>query len=169
MRSVETLTRYKAWADKLFFQCVSGLQVEQLTAEQPIIFGSLIRTLNHSYLMDFAWKCNLLGERHGLTMRNPIEHPDFRALRELQEAIDAWFVEYASALSSSELEAEIAFEFIGGGRGQMSRADVLLHVVNHTTYHRGHAADMLYHFNVMPPTTDLPVFLREARKTAAQG
>jgi uncharacterized damage-inducible protein DinB len=41
--------------------------------------------------------------------------------------------------------------------------DILLHVVNHTTYHRGHVADMLYHQSMSPPTTDLPVFLREEK------
>jgi uncharacterized damage-inducible protein DinB len=54
----------------------------------------------------------------------------------------------------------VDFEFIGGGRGAMSREDILLHVVNHTTYHRGHVADMLYHLGIFPPATDLPVFLR---------
>jgi uncharacterized damage-inducible protein DinB len=164
MRAIDTLTRYKAWADAVFFDCVSGLQEAQLVAAQPIVFGSLIRTLHHSYLMDYAWKCNLLGEPHGLTTRNPVEHPDFRTLRERQATLDAWFVAYASALPDSELDAGIEFEFIGGGQGRMSRADVLLHVVNHTTYHRGHAADMLYHFGVMPPATDLPVFLRESSR-----
>ena len=43
----------------------------------------------------------------------------------------------------------------------MSCRDILLHVVNHSTYHRGHAADILYHLGIAPPTTDLPVFLRE--------
>ena len=43
----------------------------------------------------------------------------------------------------------------------MSRRDIVLHVVNHTTYHRGHVADMLYDMGVFPPATDLPVFLRE--------
>ena len=49
----------------------------------------------------------------------------------------------------------------------MSRRDILLHVVNHTTYHRGHAADILYHLNIFPPTTDLPVFLKEQSVGAA--
>lgn len=43
----------------------------------------------------------------------------------------------------------------------MTRRDILLHVVNHATYHRGHAADILYYLDVFPPTTDLPVFLQE--------
>jgi uncharacterized damage-inducible protein DinB len=36
-------------------------------------------------------------------------------------------------------------------------------VVNHTTYHRGVVADCFYQIPSRPPTTDLPVFLRDAR------
>jgi len=43
----------------------------------------------------------------------------------------------------------------------MSRSEILLHVVNHGTYHRGHIADMVCHIPAEPPTTDFPVFLRE--------
>lgn len=48
----------------------------------------------------------------------------------------------------------------------MTRGDILLHVANHATCHRGHAADILYTLGVSPPNTDLPVFLRERRAGA---
>ena len=67
----------------------------------------------------------------------------------------------ASTNTSKQLSPNVAFEFIGGGQGQMTRSDMILHVVNHATYHRGHVADMLYHMSVSPPTTDMPVFLRD--------
>lgn len=57
----------------------------------------------------------------------------------------------------------MAATFIGGGPGALTRAEILLHVVNHTTYHRGHIGDMVYQIPAEPPTTDLPVFLRETR------
>jgi len=44
----------------------------------------------------------------------------------------------------------------------MTCGEMLLHVVNHGTYHRGLVADMMYQAGVTPPTTDLPVFLRDA-------
>ena len=44
----------------------------------------------------------------------------------------------------------------------MCRADILLHVVNHATYHRGHVAQMVNESGLPPPATDLPVFLRSA-------
>jgi uncharacterized damage-inducible protein DinB len=42
----------------------------------------------------------------------------------------------------------------------MARRDILLHVANHATYHRGNVASMMYQADTPPPTTDLPVFLK---------
>ena len=94
--------------------------------------------------------------------------PLFRGTAQWQLAIDAWYVMYVDDLAAHELDEIIDFTFIGGGNGSMSRNDILLHVVNHTTYHRGHVADMLHQVSVPIPTTDLPVFLREsaARRSA---
>ncbi len=164
MQYLEELVEYKAWANRLFYDCISELTEEHLTAAQPIIFGSLIRTLNHTCLMDFVWKSHLIGSGHGLTSRNPKEHPDFETLRRKQESLDEWFIEYTSSLSEEKCDEAIEFEFIGGGSGSMSRRNIILHVVNHGTYHRGHAADILYHFGTMPPATDLPVFIRHTER-----
>lgn len=161
MNYVQVLTRYKAWADDLFLSVVSTVPDSELTAPRPIFFGSLIRTLNHSYAMDYVWQSHLLGQPHGLTTRNPENCPGMGHLAAAQREIDKWYVDYANSLSGPELSEIVEFEFIGGGRGSMSRSDILLHVVNHTTYHRGHAADILYHLDIFPPTTDLPVFLKE--------
>lgn len=163
MNTVRMLTRYKAWADDLFLGTVSTLPASELAAPRPIVFGSLIRTLNHSYAMDFVWQCHLLGKAHGLATRNPENCPQLRELAAAQRTMDDWYVSYADSLSDGALADIVEFEFIGGGRGALSRSDILLHVVNHTTYHRGHAADILYHLGIFPPTTDLPVFLRAGR------
>jgi uncharacterized damage-inducible protein DinB len=160
VNAVRTLTRYKAWADDVFLSVIATLPESELIAPRPIYFGSLIRTLNHAYAMDFVWQCHLLGKTHGLATRNPVDHPALQDLVASQRQIDTWYVDYADSLSHDQLDEVVEFEFIGGGNGTMSRGDILLHVVNHTTYHRGHVADMLYHLNVFPPTTDLPVFLR---------
>jgi uncharacterized damage-inducible protein DinB len=57
----------------------------------------------------------------------------------------------------------VRFTLIGGNPGVMTRSEILLHIVNHCTYHRGFVADMFYQVPARPPTTDLPVFLRERR------
>jgi uncharacterized damage-inducible protein DinB len=68
-------------------------------------------------------------------------------------------------LSDAKAAEILNFEFIGGGLGCMSRGDILLHVINHTTYRRGHIGDMIYQIPAQPPTTDLPVYLRSVART----
>jgi uncharacterized damage-inducible protein DinB len=162
MSQLQTLTQYKVWADALFYEAVAALPEAELTAPRAIMFGNIIRTLHHSYAMDRVWQTHLLGEAHGYTTRNPVDHPPFNELRRLQTEMDAWYADYAKSLPASNEEEIVTFSFIGGGEGAMTRANIILHVVNHTTYHRGHVADMLYTVGKFPPTTDLPVFLRKA-------
>lgn len=159
---LQTLTRYKAWANDLLFQTLSELPESELVAERQIIFGNILRTLNHVYVMDVVWKAHLEGGSHGFSTRNPATSPSFIELRDAQKNIDAWFVRCAQGLVESASREIVDFTFIGGGAGSMSRADILLHVINHTTYHRGHIAGMIYQIPAHPPTTDLPVFLRDS-------
>lgn len=161
MTQMRMLACYKAWADDLFMAAVGALPLAELTAPRPIVFGSLIRTLHHVWAMDQVWRCHLLGQPHGLTSRNPEHCPELDELAVAQRQMDAWYVAYADTLTDADLQQVVDFVFIGGGRGSMTRGDILLHVVNHTTYHHGHVADMLYALQRMPPTTDLPVFLRD--------
>jgi uncharacterized damage-inducible protein DinB len=167
MNHVQTLTRYKAWADKLMLDAVAALPESARSMPQPIYFGSMIRTLHHAYAMDRVWQAHLLGVRHEYSTRNPEQHLPFDELRARQPEIDAWYVRYADSLDAHSLGQLVKFAFIGGDNGVMSRNDIVLHVVNHATYHRGQVADMLYHLSVAPPTTDLPVFLRESANSAA--
>jgi uncharacterized damage-inducible protein DinB len=167
MNHVQTLTRYKSWADRLMLDAVAALPEPARSMPQPIVFGSIIRTLHHVYAMDRVWQAHLLGVPHGYTTRNPERHLPFDELRAMQSEIDAWYVRYADSLDAQSLEQLVGFTFIGGGHGTMSRNDMVLHVVNHATYHRGHVADMLYHLSIAPPTTDLPVFLKERATGAA--
>ena len=160
MNAIQDLTRYKQWADDLLLAALSQLPPAELIAPRPIIFGSILRTLNHVHAMDQVWRCHLEGRPHGLTTRNPPECPAFDELDFLQREMDAWYVGYADALAPHALDEVVEFTFIGGGTGSMTRGEILLHVVNHATYHRGHIAGMMYALGTPPPTTDLPVFVR---------
>ena len=87
-------------------------------------------------------------------------HPELDALWRAQRAIDDWYIGYADALTQAGLDETVSFTLIGGNPGTMSRGDIVLHVVNHTSYHRGWVADLFFQVPKHPPTTDLPVYLR---------
>jgi uncharacterized damage-inducible protein DinB len=162
---LETLARYKAWANERLYAMLVGLSVDQLAAPTPIFAGSILRTLNHVYLMDVVWKSHLLGVSHGLTTRNPETAPPLAELRDAQRDIDAWYIDYAKTMTPETCNEVVDFTFIGGGEGSMQREDIVLHVVNYTTYHRGHVTAMLNQIGVQPQATDLPVFLRNTRSS----
>jgi uncharacterized damage-inducible protein DinB len=160
METIRKLVRYKAWADELLFAEVARMPAEALVAPQPIVFGNLLRTLNHVLAMDFVWQSHLLGRPHGLTTRNPADCPPLDEIARRQAAIDRWYVDYTQTLDAAAFDEAVAFVFIGGGPGRMTRADILVHVVNHGTYHRGHVAQIMRPLQP-PPVSDYPVFLKE--------
>lgn len=162
LHHLQMLTRYRKWADRLLYQSLAAVPEQALSEPQPIIFGSLLRTLHHTYCMDLVWKAHLEGVPHGLTSRNPDHCPAFEALHSAQADMDDWYVRYAASLDEASCDETLRFTFIGGGEGEMRRGEMLLHVMNHGTYHRGHVAMMMYGLSVPPPTTDLPVFLRDS-------
>ena len=88
--------------------------------------------------------------------------PTLAQLREQQQALDDWYILYADGLAGDVQSEVVHFRFVDGGEGAMTRGDMLLHVVNHKTFHRGYVADMMYQVPSKPPSMDLPVFLRDA-------
>lgn len=162
MDCLQRLVRYKAWANEQLFAAVGRMPEDALVAPQPIVFGNLLRTLNHVLAMDFVWQSHLLGKPHGLATRNPEHCPAFGPIVMQQAAMDRWYVEQVDAMAPAQRDEIVEFTFIGGGPGAMTRADIVLHAVNHGTYHRGHVAQMMRPLEPAP-VTDYPVFLKTFR------
>jgi uncharacterized damage-inducible protein DinB len=160
-RTARMLTRYNAWADRMIFDAVAALPEGEAEKDRKSLFKNIIHTLNHNCVIDLIWQAHLEGREHGYTARNTPDHPPLDELRRQQQAVDDWYIAWSDALSDAALDEKVNFTLIGGNQGVMTRGEILLHVVNHTTYHRGFVADLFYQVPARPPTTDLPVFLRE--------
>ncbi|MET3132602.1 putative damage-inducible protein DinB [Oxalobacteraceae bacterium GrIS 1.11] len=159
--NIHMLTRYKAWANQLIFSALGELPPEETLLQRRTRFGNMVHTLNHVYVIDAVFQAHLQGRPHAYTERNTPTHPPLAELWHTVQALDQWYMAYAESLSEGELEVSIPFEFIGGGDGVMTRGQMLLHIVNHGSYHRGFVGDMMYQAGALPPATDMPVFLRE--------
>ena len=169
LRNTRLMTRYCAWANSLLYLAIGELPEAELTRPRQSVFGNLIRTLNHVYTIDLVFQAHLEGREHGFKTRTPDVRISLAELQAAQAALDGWYVRYAEEMSDRVGEEVVDFTFIGGGEGAMSRGEILQHVVNHTTYHRGHIAAMMYQIPAKPPTTDLPVFLRNAALQTERG
>jgi len=161
IENTKMLVRYKAWADDITFSAVSKLPSAEITKQRKTRFGNIVHTLNHVYVIDDIFKAHLSGEKHHYTARNTDNHPHLSDLYKSQMTINRWYIDYVDSLSEELLNTIVNFQFIGGGDGAMSRLNILLHVINHSTYHRGFVGDMFYQIPAIPPANDLPVFLRD--------
>ena len=157
------LARYNAWANRLIFDAVAALPPAEATKERPSLFRNMVHTLNHNYVIDRIWQAHLEGRPHGYETRNTKDHPPLAELWKAQQEVDAWYIAWSEQLFDAALDEKVSFTLIGGNQGMMTRGEILLHVVNHTSYHRGFVADLFYQVpgGARPPTTDLPVYLRE--------
>lgn len=160
-RTIRTLTRYNAWADKMIYAAVAALPEGEATKPRDTLFKNIVHMLNHNYVIDRIFQAHLEGREHGYAARNTPDHPPLDALWPLQTEVDDWYVAWSDRVTPAELDERIEFTFVGGGEGAMTRAEIILHIVNHTSYHRGFVADLFYQVPARPPTTDLPVFLRD--------
>src|SRR4051812_44682236 len=155
------LTRYDAWSNKVMFDAVAALPEGEATKERKSLFKNIVHTLNHIYVIDLIWQAHLEGRAHGYTARNTPGHPPLAELWHLQQGVDNWYIGWSDKLSDAALGEKHEVELIGGNKSVMSRGEMLLHVVTHTNYHRGFAADLFFQVPARPPTMDLPVYLRE--------
>ena len=160
------LTRYNAWANKLTFDAVAALPAGEAEKERTSLFRNMVHSLNHNYVIDRIWQAHLEGREHGYAARNTPDYPPLAELWRVQQEIDAWYIAWSDKLSDAALDEQVRFTLIGGNQGVMTRGEILLHVVNHTSYHRGFVADLFYQVPARPPTTDLPVYLRERGRGA---
>ncbi len=164
--TLKMLVRYKAWANELTFKSVMNLPDGEALRPRPTRFGNMVHTLNHVYVVDDIFRHHLQGKKHHYISRNT-EHPSpLSDLWNAVQSMDRWYIELVDTWSVEDLSKVVHFEFVGGGKGVMTQEEIVLHLVNHATYHRGFVGDMMYQVPFTPPSNDLPVFIRDHYRKA---
>jgi uncharacterized damage-inducible protein DinB len=145
--TLERLFRYKAWANDELLTALAklggGAQVTKLA----------VKALSHSHVVDRIFLLHLRNARHSYTSANLIELPELDQLAADIRATDREYLDYVSTLDREQLAEQIEFTFTDGAPGRMSREEILLHVVNHGTGHRGQVSAVLL-LNGMTPAND---------------
>ncbi len=155
---LHSLFKFKAWANEDLFA-----EVERLDpATQQTERHAAIRLLNHIYVVDRIFAAHLSGEAHGYTGPNTPETPTLAALREAVVKSDRWYVDYVRTLPAERLSEHIAFTFTDGEKGNMSREEMLAHIITHGGYHRGVVGRILSQASIAPPRDIFTVYLHRA-------
>jgi len=161
-REAEQLFRYNVWANARFFDAAAELSKEQLEATAAGSFPSVVGTLGHIVGAEWVWLCRWIGENPA-GMPAWVAEKDLPALRARLATVEAERAVFLDGLGDADLERVVSYRSLSGQPCADPLSDMIRHVVNHSTYHRGQLVAMLRQLGQTPPSTDLILYLRVSK------
>ena len=147
---------YTAWAtDKILASC-GDVYDEDLRKDMGVSHTSLLGTLQHIYYADRVWRARLEGR--AINFADEGDGPAFAELTSVWPATLKDFRDYAEGLSDESANELFTYKNLQGKEITLTRAQAILHVVNHGTLHRGQVVALLRQMGKTPPSTDLVFF-----------
>ncbi|WP_256080889.1 DinB family protein [Massilia sp. YIM B04103] len=125
--------QYKQWTDKRTLDAVALIDSAQFPSE--LAFAR--QQLNHMVRVEEVFRARLLEKPEPHSTPNTEVVPELAELRERLSASNNWLLKYAESTPSDILTGKVHFRFLDGLDGTLSREEILFHMVNHGTYHRG--------------------------------
>lgn len=155
------LFAYTEWADDRILKCVERLGETAWTQSLGGGFPTLIETLSHLVLTEWSWGQRWMGT---LPTKRPswADAPTPSTLRAELAAVEADRRAFLEGIVDEDLRQPLTYTLLSGETGAQPFQDLLLHVVNHSTYHRGQAASMIRRLGHAPPATDYLVYAASA-------
>lgn len=157
---------YNAWANRRLYDTAEALGEEARQRDLNAFFASLHGTLNHILVADRVWMDRLEGAPNEFMKSyrlDTVTHPEWSELRRARDAMDTRIKAYLDRLTDEEMREPFSYDDSSGGRHQNIPLDVLPHVFNHQTHHRGQAHTLVKQLGGDPPSLDMVQFLRGAK------
>jgi len=153
-------TRYNLWANKCLADAMELLSDEQVNLEMASSFPTIRKTVYHLWGAEDIWKRRLTQTPTDTWASKNFEGTFSEALKNWQET-SQWFIDYISEADDSFLLSPITYKNLAGNQYTNSVKEIVHHVMNHSTYHRGQLITMLRQAGVTQlPATDYIAFLR---------
>ena len=160
-RDVRRLFAYDRWANGRILAAAQRLSAEEFTRELGASFGSVRGTLIHIMWGEKRWLQRWLD---GSRLPDPAasEFTDVPSLEAAWQKLQLEREAFAASLTDERLQSNMDVK-----GHNFTLGELIQHVLNHSTYHRGQVVLLLRQLGNTPPATDYGFFLIETRETAA--
>lgn len=138
---LKRLFEYDDWANR---EVVTSLQ------KLPYAPHKAVRLMAHVVAVEYVWLARLKGQA------DPAVWPEWTVaeISRQREALPNIVAEYFKSEAAGNFETAISYANTKGERWTNSVGDILMHIVMHSTYHRGQVATVLRDTGIAPPYTD---------------
>lgn len=157
--TLRTHLDYTAWATGRLLEAAGKLTPEELTRDFGTADKSVVGTLAHVFAADRVWMARIEGKPPAKFITP--EDRDLALLsREWPPLLDVW-KKWAAGLNDDSLATQAAYQDLKGNAYSTPYWQIILHVVNHATHHRGQVSGFLRAMGHVPPPLDLMAFYRQ--------
>jgi uncharacterized damage-inducible protein DinB len=156
---------YNSWANHRTLDACAALSEEQFTRDLGSSFRSVRDTLAHICGVEWLWLERWHGRSHN-ALPPAADFSDLASLRRRWDEVEQNLHDYIASLTPEDTQRTIQHKTTQGVPQAAPLWQMLQHLVNHGTYHRGQVATMLRQLGAKPLSTDLIFFYRE-RSTKA--
>ena len=154
-------TAYEGWANEQLLNLAVELSPEEQNREIVSSFPSLYKTFLHMWDASSAW-WQRVQMHENIVMPSLTFHPSMKDISNgLLHQNKQWeqFVEQAT---EDMLSASLPYKNMKGQSFLQPLSDIIIHLTNHGTYHRGQVTTILRQLGVERiPQTDYIVFKRQ--------
>jgi uncharacterized damage-inducible protein DinB len=154
------MAAYNTWANERLYKAAAGLGSEAQHRDIGAYFTSLHGTLNHILVADQIWLARLQEKSPPHKDLDVIPHDGFSALQNARNQQDLEARAFIETLSDTDVAANFDYRDMSNKPRCLTRREILTHMFNHATHHRGQAHQSLCQLGMIePPALDLPYFL----------
>jgi uncharacterized damage-inducible protein DinB len=158
------LAAYNKWANARLYAAALDLSDQSYRLHIGVFFGGLQGTLNHLLLTDRIWLKRLTSEGDHPNELDAILYEDRLELTFARIAEDERLIRVIESYDEPALKALHSYKTTSGMPQSQILGEILLHLFNHQTHHRGQAhACLSILTGGEPPSLDLLVFQRGGR------
>ncbi len=161
LHDVQTLIDFHYWARDRALAAAAALTPEQWTRDLGSSFRSVRDTLVHTYSAEWNWLLRLNGTSP-TSMLSADAYPDLDTLRRDWIGHEHQLRHYVANVGEEGMQRVVAYKSLAGQPSETPCWQILQHLVNHATYHRGQFTTLLRQMGAAPAKSmDLIAFYRE--------
>lgn len=165
------LAAYNQWMNRKLYDAAATLPADRLHENRGAFFGSIFGTLNHIVIADLIWFKRIAGNLPGLASLHCLEDlprptsldqhvcATLDELETLRVKLDAAIIAFCAEARPAQLAGPFSWTSLKAGASTKRLGDVLLHVFNHQTHHRGQATTLFTQLGVDVGPTDILLLL----------
>jgi uncharacterized damage-inducible protein DinB len=144
---LQQFSGYHLWANEALLDVIMALPAEKQTATVPSSFNSLFKTALHVWEAEYTWWQRLQLQSGTTKLSDNLN----RSMQEVRDGLlqqNRQWNEWVMRANEDMLQNHLNYKNSRGDAFEQPVYQILLHLFNHGTYHRGQLVNMLRQLGV---------------------